>query len=280
MSRLFKRTASLTIYEVVKGSFFRTTNSVTIRDLRIRFEIDKNLDKEPNRAVIEIYNLAERSRALVQKPRIHVRLEAGFDGETERIFSGDLRFAYSKRDATEWVTRLECGDGERAIRHARLNRSYRAGVTARDLVKEVAKQFGLKAKVTGKEFDRQFVAGLALHGSASRALTAAMARFGMTWSIQDGQLVILRDLDTVDDAPIVVSSDTGMIGSPELASPEKPKKPPTLHASISLHPAIQPGGRIDVQSRSVEGLFKVESCRHIGDTHGSEWETSVEAKPL
>jgi len=101
----------------------------------------------------------------------------------------------------------------------------------------------------------------------------------MTWSIQDGELQVLPIGGANTTPAILISVDTGMIGTPELGVPEADKKPPVLTISKLIDPGAlpAPGGVILVQAKNIEGAFVVKKVTHVGDTGGGEWRSDIEA---
>ena len=256
-------------------------NALVVRDLRCSFKVEKNLGKEPNTATVSVFNLNAESRAMVQKAPLYVRIDAGYDGNVERLFVGELRWGQSIKQPARWETSLDLADGERSFRFGRVNRSFLGGVSALDAVREAAKGMGLTPQISPANLlllRRQYPGGLSMHGPAHQELTRALTPFGLTWSIQDGELQIQSSEETRVDMAVVISEATGMLGSPEFAVPENPKKSPTLHVRCQLKPALRPGGRVMVDSRSIKGLFKVIRVVHVGDTFGGPWESQVEAR--
>jgi hypothetical protein len=300
MARLFKRAAAVTLAKPTSFFAQEVGNAIVVRDLHVRFEIEKHLGSDPNTCTLMIDNLAERTRAAVQVKPLHVRVDAGYDGEVARLFTGDLRFGSSMQTGpggTEWTTTLQVADGDRANRFARVSRSYRAGVDVRTAVTEAARALGLEVPrdvATSPDLARQFAAGLTLHGNAASELTRLLDRVGLSWSVQDGQLVILSDSSTTADRAIVLSND--LIGSPELGAPLTPPTTattstktqagirasgkPILNARCLLHPGITPGRKVKIEAAAIKGVFKVRRVVHRGDTHGSEWTTEIEATPV
>lgn len=283
MSRLFHRAARVTVIRQTPGVYgdaSLTNDIVEITDLRVSFAIEKHVGREPNTAEVTIYNLAERSRAEMQKTPLHVRIDAGYDGQLERIFTGDVRWAESRHEGVDWITKLQLGDGDRGFRYARVNRSYKAGVDARTAVVEAAKALGYKARlspIAERELRAQFAAGLTMYGTARDELTRLLSPYGMSWSVQDGRLQIFRPGEYRTEQPIEITQDTGLIGTPEFGAPEKKGKPPTLTFRTLLKPTLTAGGRVRVASRSVQGTFKLLRVTHDGDTHGEAWYSECEA---
>lgn len=281
-TRLFKRNVAITIARP-QSFFVQAPNAVIVRDLRVIFQIEKSLSKEPNTCEVKIYNLAERTRGEVQVKPLHIRVDAGYDGNLERLFTGDLRFAQSKRQPVDWETCLQVADGDRAHRHARVNRSYKGGIDVKSALGEVARSMGLKLPTSvteAKEFATQFTSGLTLQGPSQLEMERLLKPHGFTHSIQDGRLQILKATTAHTTEAIIIAQDTGMVGSPEFGTPDKKSGKPVLTVKTLLKPRVFPGGLIRVEARAITGTFRVDRVTHSGDTHGSDWYTTIEAKEL
>jgi hypothetical protein len=287
--RLFKRNIRLTLARPrgagSDGYFTQEANAVIIEELRVVGNIARHLHSEPNTCALEIYNLSDASRAAFQKKPLHVLVEAGYDGEYKRVFVGDMRYAYPRTAGPDRVLYIEVGDGERAYNHAHVGRSFKAGVSKRTVVDELAKSMGLKMPKTlddARELLDQFATGVTLQGPSQRELTRVLKSAGMTWSVQNGTLQILRPTDVRADQAIIISEENGMIESPEMTPPKKPGESAMLSAKMLLIPEVAPGGRVRVESRDIpRGMFRVESVRHTLDTDPRGlWQTDIEAKPL
>lgn len=284
-SRLFNHSAVLTLSSSVVGEYFTTeSNAVVIKSMRVVFSIEKRLDAQPNECSVSVYNLSKQARAAFQAKPLHVTLDVGYDGDLSRVFSGDLRYGSTDRMSPETVTKLILADGDRAINYARVKRTYPANVTRRTVLTEAATAMGLRVPTNladAKELLDQFSAGLTLNGSAANALTKVLAPKGLGWSVQDGELQILRTSDTRADGPIEISRKTGMVESPQLSAPAKSGSKPRLTVKCLLNSQIKPGGRIHVISSQLDSIFKVQRVLHDGDTHAANsWTSTVEATPV
>jgi len=282
MGRLFKRACSVSIYKT-RGYFDDGNNAIKISDLRVTFRVEKSLQKEPNTAEVEIFNLNANSRALTQSKPIAFRLEAGYDGDAQLLFVGDVNWSNSRCQGADWVTKLQCGDGSRAYNYATINKSYRAGTSSLEVMRDVAGSMGLKIPSNASEaveLTKQFVSGKTAFGSSSLEFDRLAKSAGHSWSVQNGKLQMLKGDNVVSRQQFTISEDTGMIGSPEYGAPKSAKEPPVLTVRMLLHPGIVPGSRARIQSRDVNGDFRIEKVSHSGDTHGQEWTTTIEAKHL
>ncbi len=282
--RQLNRVASLTIAKPFAGEFFTAEpNAIVISNIRVMFSITKAHKAEPNDCNVSIYNLNKQSRAAFQKKPLKITLDVGYDKQLSRIFTGDLRYGSSHQEGTDWVTKLQLGDGDRAFNHATVNRTHPANVDRLTLLREAAHAAGMRIPTSiesAKEMLDQFAQGMTLNGSAARAITSILAPKGMQWSIQDGEMQILRNEETRAENAIPINAKDAkarMIGSPEMAPPVKNGKPPKLNIKCLLCSDIRPGGRILVSSTDVNGLFRVEKVTHDGDTFGGDWTSSIEA---
>lgn len=295
--RLFRKTARVTAYRTQPGTpggfvnknpgfFDQLPNATVIEDLRITFKIEKNLSSEPNTCEMTITNLAAVSRADLEKKPLIVRIDAGYDGVAKHLFLGDLRWGFSKLDGVNWETTLQMADGDRAYRFARVNRSYKAHTPVVQVIKDIVKTMGLATPSgaelgTAASIDAQFATGGSMQGPARDELARLLAPYGYHFSTQDGKLQILRDEEARADQASVISADNGMIGSPQRAAPDKSGKPQMTTAKMLLYPELTPGQKVQILSKTVNGIFRLERVTHDGDTHSKDtWTTEIEAKPL
>lgn len=288
-NRLYKRFVEVALIKpsVTFGAWFQPVpNALIIRDLRVQFKIEKQLGKEPNKADIVVTNLAPATRTEFEKKPLIIRLQIGYDGSQnlQHLFSGDVRIAATERNGNDWDTKFQMADGDRAYQFAHVSRSFSGATRVLDAVKECTDAIGLPLPPgieSAREMQAQFAGGVTLHGPAHAELTHLLTPAGMSWSIQDGKLQILRPNDAVKpNTAIVISQDTGMVGSPAYGDPKKLGGSPVLKVKCLCKPEIFAGVIIAVQSRSINGQFRVDKVTHTGDTRAKDWFTELEAKPL
>lgn len=272
-----------------------TTNSTEIiggdGGMRIGFDINKTLKKEPNTAEIRVYNLAATTRAGLQKKGVAALLEAGYQ-ETglSRIASGNVRTVDHVREGADWITIIKLGDGERAWQYGRVNESFSAGTRVADVIKKLAQQMGLG----GDDIDKQLDAakrstkrripetldhGWAASGSAGRAMDHIMKAAHLSWSVQDGQLQILVEGQALDNVVFRINPRSGLIGSPEMGTPPR-KGGPGLIKFVSLLIPVKPGGKVELTSDRYDGEVRLVGVNLVGDTHGTEWYAKMAGEVL
>ncbi len=259
-------------------------DTLLVRNLRVSFKVQKKGTADPNTASVSIYNLSAETRARLTKlDRAVLVLSAGYTGTEALIFSGDIRKPNGiqhVKAGTDWVTKVECGDGERAYREARFSGSFAKGTKVVDVARAMAKSLGvglgnLEDALAGGNFRQglsEFPSGFSAHGNSATALARLVRGLGLEVSIQDGQLQVLREAETTKGfVPLLSNENSTIIGSPEYNAPEKDKGPPTLKVKTPIQPVLKVGGRVRVESAQVSGFFKVKALSISGDTHGSDW---------
>jgi hypothetical protein len=289
---LFDRRVRLTIATPVKSATdFKTTTTdiveinggktddVNFPGLRVKFNIDKSLEKQPNTSEVIVTNLSPSRRSSLQQKGVRVLLEAGYRSTgVKRLFSGDVRTADHVRNGGDWDTTLKLGDGERAWQFARVDESFAPGVRFADVLRTVARATGIElgnAEKQAASIDRVFDQGYIVAGSAFRALDKLITSIGKEFSIQDGQLQILDPYETLDLPIPEVTKDSGLIGSPEMGSPATKGKPALLRFKCLLLP-VRPGAKVKLKSLRYDGFIRVHKVSHGGDTHAGEFYSTID----
>lgn len=260
---------------------------VSITDLRVALKIKKTLKKEPNTCEVSIWNLAATTRAKMQSVGERFIVEAGYQGTIAQIFSGSSSYIDHAHDGPDWVTKVQANDGEIPLAQL-VKGSFAKGTSVATVFGALAKQTGFDASdainFVKNTVTAQFTKGYTAHGKASVELERILAGHGLGFSVQSGKLQVLPTNTTAtDNAPVVVlSAQTGLIGSPEHGSPPAKGKPALLKAKSLLQPNLKPGSKVQIKSLAYPAgpLFQVVTVEHSGDTKGGDWYSVVELTPL
>lgn len=273
MADFFKRAYTLQV-----GTLF-------LANLRVKFKVTKSLEKEPNTLECSILNLAAKTRGELKSKGTPVVLTAGYADSTAIIFSGDSRTIDSFREGPDWITKINCGDGEKAIGFARFNASLPAGTSKQEVLRKAIKSLGINignsenllADVKGA-----FSKGFAVNTNSAASITSLCDSLGLKWSIQDGAVQLRKESDPVGAVAVLLSAETGLLGSPEISSPKDEKKPAVLKAKCFLNHRLKCGTRVEINSAQFPkgSRFRAEKVEHDGDSEGSNWFTNVELKAL
>lgn len=263
-------------------------DDLLVDGLRVQFSVEKTLTKHPNTADVKITNLSESTRRQMRKKHAKVVLSAGYDDTIARIFSGQARTTDHARQGPEWETHIQCGDGEVQFRFSRVSESYGPGAALGDIITSLGRSMGVDLGNVREQVEAggfrgnvdQFAQGYVAHGRASTELDRILRTAGFEWSIQDGALQLLKPGQTSKRQAVLLSPETGLVGSPEHGAPDKKGKPSVMKCKSLLQPSIVPGGRVELRSQNVQGQYRVEKVKHTGDTAGGDWYSEVEARPV
>lgn len=301
---LFDRVASLVVGQ--SGG-----KGILIKDLRFSFNIEKSATETLNHSTVKIFNLNPDNRRLVETPNNALILKAGYaqDIGAITIFTGIVRRSLTVREGVDWVTELEMDDGLLAYRDSQLSVGFAPGIPAVDVLRYIANTFNLPVRslpdgISNKIYPKGFPAV----GRTREAMNKVCNFLGLEWSIQNQEIQILTKGGATKRTALVISGDTGMIGSPALEAktmseaaaakkgittntagvikrtPKTDKDGKTRErleiqgykVKMLLKPTLEPGGLVQLKSEGIDGeFFRVEKLSHIGDTFGGEWYTEA-----
>jgi hypothetical protein len=291
--RQWKRVAEVTIGKAGKG--------LLVTDLRIQFEVTKTVDSTPNAAIIKIFNLAPSNEAQIKNVYDEVVLRAGYVGAVQQVFRGNIKHVYRYREANDYITEIEAGDGEKDYKLATMNETLAAGTTSAQIVDRAVASFGgigdtkkgvIQTGASGR------VRGKVVSGNTRNVLDDVAKDSGANWSIQDGQLTIVKTAGVLPGEAIVITTDTGMLNAPEINERG-------IAVTCLLNPLLQVNGRIKLDNAGIkakrqkalalgkkleaqkapvrldpDGIYKVIKLTHKGDTRGNDWKSETECVGL
>lgn len=241
--------------------------SIEINGLRVAFDIEKVIKSEPNDATIMVYNLNDSNRDLLtSKEYDKLELFVGYVSDSPKlIFKGDIIKVVNEKDDLDIITTLKCADGFKAYTQSKTMRTMSAGQTDNDFLAQAEKDFKVARGSVDLPNDRALPRGKVFMCDTREVLNKIAKNNNADWSIQNGELVVLPK-DRVLDEGYVISSDTGMIGSPR-------KTDEGIEVTTLCNPEYKIGALIRIESRFKEysGGFKIESIQHSGDILTDDW---------
>ena len=258
----------------------KSGRSVEIDHLRVAFKVNRTLKKKPNAVTLILTNLSEDSRAKLQKLLVPVSIKAGYLDNTHEIFSGELTYGSSILDGTDWITRLQAGDGAKAFQSARISESLAGPAQVSDVMRKAAEALGvgtgnLDQKLQGlRSVFKQYTQGVALYGKAEKQFSKVLNPMGYDWSIQGGNLLILGPEEYIGTTAYVLSSNTGLLNSPEVGDNG------LVQCKTLMIPDLSPGRPVKLDSKAVKGLFRIEEIEFVGDSGTSDWGSTLSLKPV
>lgn len=311
-------------------------NGISLSDFKVVFNINWTVTRWPAVGTIKIYNLSgDTASRILGKEFAKIKIIAGYDGLAQdtdasqvgvvtnlevdqvgqvngtnfgEIFSGDIRYTLTGRDGPTdtWVL-IQAVDGHEAFTNACVIKTLSAGYKVADIqaaLMHTFNPFGVTQGTTGDFPETVFPRGRVLYHPARDVMDNVAGQCSATWQLAGGQLQMVPVDKYVRD-PIVLNSDTGMIGMPQQ----------TMEAGINvrclINPNIRINGLIQIDQNSVyraslsadkiaslayrvsetladgeapddvktyqpagvaaDGIYIVYSIDYSGDTRGQDW---------
>lgn len=269
MTLLFNRKAIVTYGK-------RGQAGTRVSGLRVVFGIEKDSLSSSNKAQISIFNLSHDHAAAMKEPDSVIMLDVGYGENIEQLFIGDITTPTTGRSGADWVTIIDAGDGQVALETATIDKAYMPGTKYSTVARDVIDKFKEAGQVivtsvydTLRTFPDRIQSGMSLSGQAVDLLDVLMGKLGAEWSIQDNEVMVLRPSEDTGEEAVLLTPETGLIGSPVV-------KKESVEVTALIQANIKPGRLIDVRSRFLNGIYKVDKAKYVGDTHGAPWYVTAE----
>lgn len=271
---------------IFNGGYVINPGGPLLHELKVGFDVSKGISGTANTATIDIWNMSESHRNAVGKELDHIELQAGYNPPTggsnvATIFKGNIRDVEHKREGVDIRTTISCGDGDKALRSATINKTFDKGTPVEDVLNEISSQLEAEGITRGEwklpddlpEFKRP----LTLCGGCSREMNYLGRSNGFYWSIQNEQIEVIPS-DGYLSGSVVLTPRTGMIDTPTITDNG-------IKVSALLDPAIAPNRTIVVQSETLEmnsegGLYRVSQVRFTGDNRDGDFKVEIHGEAI
>lgn len=286
MARLYDWVYKLTVIRRPTGNIGSTPpfwqqsgSAVEISEARVQFEVKRNLGKQPNSTKIIVSNLAPATRAALEAKPLSVLFAAGYRDTGPRLLAGgDVIRAWTELKETDYETTLQIHDGGRASSFARTNRSYKAGTTIKKILMDATATMGLtlpNSILNDPQLNQAIPVGSTFFGKTSDVITQVLSPLGYNWSIQNGTMCMLQVGQLLPGQSFDVNQSSGMIGTPQRTTPDKPKKQSEILINNLLWPELYPGAQITLTAAAESGAFRIKELTHKGDSYGDDWSSEM-----
>lgn len=283
-TRFWSRRATVTVYSVAQQQ------SLTWSDLSVYFSVAQGSQASP--AKVCLRNLSPTSREFLNLPDARIALRAGYDddiaisgGVLPLIIDADVVRVDHRPPPLGWESEVTVAPGWHA-RTQRLaqtfSRASLASVASKlaDKIAEGGVEVGdFKASLQGTQWNT-VLPNRVVDGPALDSLSTLIRGTGYDVQVVDRRLLLVPPDDQLQGDIIVISPETGMMGSPQPEWAERLGRstPNALRVQCKLTPAVRPGQRIRLSSRVYSGEYVAFAVEHAGDTHGAAWDTTLRVR--
>lgn len=280
--KLWMRQATLTLNK----------NRYTLDGLNFSFKVQFEDRAKVSTAQIEIRNLAPSTRAALKKGD-PVILTAGYERDVGCIFVGAVAEYAHALDNLDVVTRITAADSLEEWLGTYVNKTYKAGMYAADIIDDLLNIFGVEVSLVKLAVNKYYPGCRVCRGKLKDVLTSIVCSdCGSRLVIRCGQVIINPPEEGITSGYLLTpqtgllkdssSSETQTINTQTTAASktrsEQTEEDGTVKRSCLLNYHIGVADLITIQDSQTSGTYMVISGVHEGSRTGN-WKTTLEVKP-
>lgn len=228
----------------------------------LQFNITRNTLASANNGSFTIYNLGEATRNQIFKDRFsvteywRVRFWAGYGNRLHEVFTGNALEAYSYKDGSNWMTKLECFDGMDAIQNGFTSTTIQAGTQNSDIFSRIIDDMPNTVKgLFGSLGEGSAPRGKVLLGQSSEILSTETEG---SFFIDRETVNVLTDQEVISGTVVVL--DEGQL----LSTPRR--REAFLDVATLFEPQVQVGQIYEIKSLEsrYNGQYAIKGFNHSG----------------
>lgn len=228
-------------------------------------------DLLPNESEIKLWNLSKDTINRIKRNDT-LMINAGYRGDIGVILHGFVSKVLTKREGVDAVTSIYVLDSQDLSKRKVKDIAYAEGTLASYILKEMAAQLGLPIAQFELNQDYRYEEGYTASSEVTDIIGKVAKDCGTSAFINKGKLYI-RNLRRGADDVFALSSETGLIGSPEPFEEETFKG---YRIKSQLQYRITTASVVDLKCKDYEGRVHVRSGTHTFSRTG-DFVTDVEA---
>ena len=281
--RFWRRSASLQL----------GNNRYSLDDLTFTFKVRVEDRPKVGIAEISVTNLAPTTRAALEKG-MPVILNAGYQGDVGLIFAGNIAEFSHDYGETDTVTKITAADAMDAWLAGQVNKTYKPGITAREVLDDLLVIFGVEVALAQLAVNKTYPRGRVCRGKLKDVLKEiVVSDCGSRLMIRNGQIIIsppdegiatgyhltpetglLKDTEKMETRE-TAADDT--IPDPKTSTEQK-EADGGMKVSCLLNYHIGCVDIVVIEDSEMSGQFMVKALTHEGSLTG-QWKSILEVQP-
>ena len=265
---------------------------IDLSNLHIRFLAKLWTKQTPANCQIRVWNVSDNTRSYIEKESTRFTLAAGYKAEgPQTIFEGTVvQVRHGRESPVDTYLDITGASGDEFNNWAIVSLPVAAGSTFKDRYDAITRElqkYGITPGHTDTLPDEKLPRGKTMFGMARDQLRDIAAATDTEWSVQGSELLLLSTENPLPGVVIELNSATGLVGFPEQTELG-------IQAKCLLNPKIKPYVQVKINNQDVQqvqlnlnyrvspdqvilpsiaddGLYRVLSVEHSGDTRGTEW---------
>lgn len=230
-------------------------------------QIDLGSYNSANRAVLQFYNLSKQDQAAlwldvynIGKKQIYLTLYAGYGDTKPMVFFGWVQSctSYRQSGSTEWITEIQAYEGGKLFQYGFINATYSKYTKLEDIVKlmlesDTDTKIGyITPDIPPLPKNKTFI------GQTMDLLGREYGGYEVI--IEKGKLNILGENDVIPGDLLVITDQSGLLGSPRRADN-------FLEVDMIFEPQLKVGQAVSLLSDNMPQFnqaYKVIAIKHYG----------------
>ena len=257
MAKLWKQVRLITIGEIV----------FDYEQLDIDFEVKCTDDNKSDIATIKLYNLSEATKQKLKENQ-DVSIDAGYRELHGVIFNGIVESITTSRDENDFITTIEATPNNRAYTNTIINRQFKAGIKASEVIKQIEKMcnFTMDIKELGK--DTVYPNGKVFSGTISR-FTNTSIEFKLPNKVyssvihlggEQGLIRVDKKMDKADIKKDEKKASKNSKSKKKSNNKTSEKGKQKFDIECLLIPLIKIGQLLEIESTTFKGKVVVKEC--------------------
>lgn len=244
----------------------------TLPPFDIEFDFPFSDKSDANNGSLSIYNLSKETLTkLVRKLPIQVR--AGYRDFNGTVFLGCIERVKTSPDGVDSKTEITVGDSSSVLIRHRTNKTWKAGIKASQVAKDIIRDMGLTVGDLDFPKDTAYIGGKTFTTGSKTALEELARDCGLKLHINKG-LVYMRPKVKGDKTAVLLTYETGLIATPEPVEDTDGKNTGGFKVISLMNHLITTDSIIKIESSTANGWYRVTqgSYKSSSSDHVVEFE--------
>jgi hypothetical protein len=233
----------------------------------------KSLAPNSNRASISIYNLSSQGRKSISSTGIWCELYAGYLGQENLLFAGEIKGASAERDGADIIFSIQCQTDWKLLNILYAN-SFPKGTAVKDIVLDILKKSNLPYSENSVLVSGTVTVGsLSFAHNVEKSLNKLGKMFNFTWSLQDYGFLAM------DDGVAYANSQKleTLVKTAEITPKQNDRSVNGFVLTCVLNSSFAVGDLVTFTSLyNASEQFKIYEIFYYGDTFDGEWSMDIE----
>lgn len=241
-------------------------------NIYMSFEINFKDDDKGNAGLIKFFNLAQSTiDELVRGEEITI--EAGYEEDYGTLLAGVIVKTETNYEGVDKETTCYLGDATDRWLNATINKTWQAGTDAQVVAQDIADVLPLDLGRFDVEKDIEYTNGKTFSTTCRRALREIAKDLEAKLHVGKGNIYFL-DPDKGEQEVVLINAESGLVNTPQKTQAEDDEEKWTVHTLLNHR--LWADNIIKIESRTIEGNYRITEGRHIGDPSSNDFVTELE----